>query len=291
MHRLIDDITAFLESYGFNCSRQIRWDYDVICTTAASGVRKTILPIEISSANPEDAAKAGMEIQDCIMFIKSTEGYPLIITEDRWKNRKKMMQSRVLAHLEVFGTVYARNCEIRRIEKEEAQGFLRQHHSYGYAACKYRYGMFLRRNTGNLCSTNGIEPDTLVAVATFSNARRWIKSDQEIRSYEWIRYASLPHLRISGGMGKMLKTFIKEVNPDDIMTYADMEWSEGNVYRDLGFSLEGEKEPVTFCIETDMWTRTPIGKTASIQGESCNKELYFSNFGSKKYRMKLTDYK
>ena len=82
----------------------------------------------------------------------------------------------------------------------------------------------------------------------------------------------------------MLKTFIKDVQPDDIMSYADLEWSAGDVYAQLGFELEGTKTPVMFSIDTDTWKRTPVkpGMTAGT---------YFQNFGSNKYRLKLTDYK
>ena len=120
-------------------------------------------------------------------------------------------------------------------------------------------------------------------MATFSNARKWAKGDQIIRSYEWTRYASLPEVRLSGGMGRMLKTFIKDVQPDDIMSYADLEWSAGDVYTQLGFTLEGQKSPVMFSIDT-AWQRTPI--KAETPGDR-----YFQNFGSNKYRLKLTDYK
>ena len=95
----------------------------------------------------------------------------------------------------------------------------------------------------------------------------------------------------------MLKAFINEVKPDDIMSYADLEWSEGNVYKTLGFELEGKKEPVLFVVDTDSWERFPVktgmkedkhGMTDVIAGLTGN--LYFRNFGSNKYRLKLTDY-
>ena len=120
---------------------------------------------------------------------------------------------------------------------------------------------------------------------------RMTEEDRTIRSYEWIRYASLPVLRISGGMGKILKTFIEEVQPDDIMSYADLEWSEGTVYEQLGFTLEGKKDPVLFGIDSE-WNRSPVktGMTYPdvIAGQTGN--LFYMNFGSNKYRLKLTEY-
>ena len=82
-----------------------------------------------------------------------------------------------------------------------------------------------------------------MAVATFSNARRWLKGGNVVRSHEWIRYASLEGTRVTGGMGKLLQTFIDDVHPDDVMTYADAAWPDGGeVYRLLGFKEEARLE-------------------------------------------------
>lgn len=138
-----------------------------------------------------------------------------------------------------FHLIFARNCEVRRIDKPTASAFLQTHHRYGNARARFCYGLFLKRYTGS--STPLFEAGTLVAVAQFSAARKWIKEGKEVRSYEWVRYSSITGVRIAGGMGKMLKTFINEQKPDDIMTYAISDWSEGDVYRKLGFVEEGIK--------------------------------------------------
>ncbi len=279
MGRLIEDITHFLESRGFECSRQIRFDFDVIRVELPDGKEtRTILPLEVNAASLAEAENFSDAAYESVRFIKIHEGHPLIITEDRWKSQRSMMEARLLAHLEVFNQIFARNCHVRRIEKPEAQSFLSETHSYGYAACKYRYGLFNKSD------------GSLIAVATFSNARKWIKDGKEIRSYEWTRYASLPGLRICGGMGKLLKVFIKEVSPDDIMSYADLEWSEGDVYKTLGFKREDGKEAVSFTVSPTTWERTAIRKNALPEDASSPVTLYFRNFGSAKYRLKLTDY-
>ena len=84
----------------------------------------------------------------------------------------------------------------------------------------------------------------------------------------------------------MLKAFIQDQKPDDIMSYADLEWSEGRVYEQLGFVLEGKKEPVLFEVD-GQWKRTTVGKAAQM---TQNAVLFFQNFGSNKYRLKLTEY-
>jgi hypothetical protein len=267
-----------------------------------------ILPLEIKSETLEEAAAISMKAEEAIRMICSEEEYPIVITEDRWNRQRNMMQERLLAHLEVFSQAYARNCEVRRIDKETARSFLAANHSYGDAACKYRYGLFLKRHTGHIAkemeetSSDRAQDNIgcLIAVATFSNARKWIKEGREIRSYEWVRYASLPGLRVSGGMGKLLGTFIKEVQPDDIMSYADLEWSEGRVYDMLGFVEEEEKkEAVGFEIDPADWSRTALKGPAVKDGTDSQHtfipgsagKLYFVNFGSRKMRRKITEYK
>ncbi len=151
-----------------------------------------------------------------------------------------------MSYPEKFHSIFARNCEIRRIDKAEASAFLDACHLYGDAACRYRYGIFVARYSGKEMK----DPDaphpypvgTLVAVSEFSSARKWNKGGRTIYSYEWVRYASLPEIRVLGGMGKTLDRFIEDVHPDDIMSYAPLGRHDGQVYRQLGFIREGVKD-------------------------------------------------
>jgi len=143
-----------------------------------------------------------------------------------------------------FHSIFARNCEVLRISKPLAEEFLDRNHLYGYAEAKYCYGLFVKRYSGEEMAPDAPHPypvGTLVAVATFSNARHWNKDDRNWRSCQWIRYASLPEIRVIGGMGKLLSHFIDEVKPDDVMSYAPAEHFSGEVYETLGFVREGVK--------------------------------------------------
>lgn len=349
MENFTSEIYGFLESCGL-CIYKVRSGYGFesisVCTSPEGKSHSIILP-GIVADSLEKARSQQAAVSEEITTLRSENGhYPLIVTEDRWRRQNEAMHLRILSHLEIFTQIYARNCEIRRIDKATAQAFLEANHSYGDASCKYRYGLYLKRHTGHnalrLSESNdnpdgqaiaALQPGTLIAVATFSNARKWIKGDKTIRSYEWTRYASLPGVRLSGGMGKVLKTFIKEVQPDDIMTYADLEWSEGKVYEQLGFTLEGTRPSVTFTIDTSEWSSTAMSSEATagvdmpppargrkrlangpadlcsaqpaeagtegqtgVNGSCASDDMptpaskIFQNFGSNKYRLKLTDY-
>lgn len=228
--------------------------------------------------------------------LKAFAGKAIFIVEDRWRSQRTMMEARLLAHQRIFTQVYARNCEIRRIDKPIASAFLKACHSYGDASCRYRYGLFLKRRTGEKSGTHPDErgdegsaghlaPGALVAVSEFSSPRRWEKDGRRVSSYEWVRYASLPGVRVEGGMGKMLKHFITEVKPDDIMSYADMEWSDGSVYSNLGFEREEDKAAVLFRIDIRDWSRTPVRNPEDTVSNPYFR--WYKNFGSAKYRLKL----
>lgn len=203
-------------------------------------------------------------------------------------------------------TVFARNCDVRKIDRKTADAFLDANHIWGSASCRDCYGLFRRRVTGvsekltvNMSEASSSAPDVvplqennctvgeLVAVATFSNARRWEKQGRTVSSYEWVRYASLNDTRVVGGMGKLLKAFIEERHPDDIMTYAistavpgreirEGVESEGNVYRKLGFKEEARR---TFP------SRLPSAATTASASHSAADS---STSTSIKFRLKLT---
>ena len=297
MENFIREIYDFLSDRGLAVRKAgSGCGYESLSVDLPSGKgTRTILLLGTTASTLETAKTQQEAAQAEISRIYSETGsYPLIITEDRWYSQNEAMRQRILSHLEIFTQIYARNCEIRRIAKATAKAFLEAHHSYGDAACKYRYGLYLKRHTGHCHaerSEASLSPGNLVAVATFSNARKWIKGNKTIRSYEWTRYASLPGVRLSGGMGRLLKAFIKDVKPDDIMTYADLEWSEGKVYEQLGFTLEGTRPSVTFTIDTSEWSRTAMSSEATVGVDMPPPaRRFFQNFGSNKYRLKLTDY-
>lgn len=290
MNRLREDISGFLIGKGFCCRNEQVCGYDVIYVSLSGGRERPVLPLEINAGSLEEASRRSAAAGECIRHLKEMTGSrPIIITEDRWHSRRTMMEARLTAHLERFSQIYARNCEVARIDRKTAADFLEACHSYGDAACRYRYGLFVKRRTGEE-SSEGSAPEkgSLVAVATFSNARKWDKGGKIIRSFEWTRYASLPGIRLNGGMGKLLNAFIKDIGPDDIMTYADLEWSEGSVYEQLGFIPESFKEPVVFKVDEN-WRRYALKKDSDNRGEGAGGR-FFCNFGSGKYRMKLTDY-
>ena len=144
----------------------------------------------------------------------------------------------------LYTRIHGRLCCLREIDKATADGFLSESHRLGTARAKYRYGLFYKEN--------------LVAVALFSKLRVWPREEGAYRSAEWVRYASLPQTRVVGGMGKFLQHFIQTVHPDDVMSYADSEWSQGAAYLKLGFEKVAEQPPQAFWWDPVGQKRYPL---------------------------------
>ena len=255
-----------------------------------------IMPLAITARSPEEAHECRILAENAIAEADGNDkGRPIIIAEDRWQSEGDCIRRRLLAHLGIFTHVFARNCEVRKLHKGEAADFMDKWHSYGDAACRYRLGLFLKKPA--LGSNGELQPGEMVAAATFSNGRLMERGGKYYRSYQWIRYASLSDVRVTGGMGKIMKHFLDEAiagDQDDrstdrfggwdIMSYADLEWSDGNVYRSLGFADEGLKSPVMYRVDPITWTRKPVSRLADDETSHCDGCLFYENFGSRKYR-------
>jgi hypothetical protein len=55
------------------------------------------------------------------------------------------------------------------------------------------------------------------------------------KSWELKRFASKLDYSVVGGASRLLKHFITKYNPSKIVSLADLRWSNGNVYRGIGF--------------------------------------------------------
>lgn len=214
---------------------------------------------------------------------ESGEMKTIFLCEDIWRSRNESVRKRIAAHLGKCRRIMARKCEVRRIDGALARPFLEANHTYGYARSRYKYGMF--------------SGDELVAVSLFSAPRPMVRigadgSPTVVQSYEWVRHATIPECRISGGMGKMLQHFVRDVKPEEIMSYADLEWSDGEVYERLGFDRAGEIEPVEFLIDTSTFKR--ISKKKILQDNAyrnfsadSSEYVEMRNLGSIKYLLRL----
>lgn len=175
----------------------------------------------------------------------------ITIFEDEWITKGELVKNRIKVNLGLQKTIFARNCHVKAITQNDAKRFLDANHMLGYARCHYRYGLYTLRDTESL------RRGSLVAVATFSSSRLIKRGEIVVNSYEWVRYAGLSDYRITGGMGKLLKCFVRDQNPQEIMSYSDIGWGKGDAYEKLGFTLIGKTDPILFCLKKESLARIP----------------------------------
>lgn len=115
-------------------------------------------------------------------------------------------------------TVYACKCYIKEIDTDIEKEFLNSYHLQGYASSSIKYGLYSQQD------------DELISIMTFG-ASRFNNQYQ----YELIRYCNKPQIRVIGGAEKLFKRFIKDHNPEQIISYCSMSKFNGGVYSRLGF--------------------------------------------------------
>jgi hypothetical protein len=228
----------------------------------------------------EDLPKKMQTTFELMTIERAAGNQCVVVWEDYWISKPEIVQSRLSAMLGRSYKIPARLTIARRIEKKDAVSFLESNHLKGSVMSKFRYGLFLpsryyRVLAADFEAYRGGD-ELLVAVATFSHPRIFKQEGETVRSYELIRCASLLHTNVMGGLDKLLNVFVKDRQPDDIMTYADLEWSEGASYRKLGFEMKGRTPPIAFNLDVNTMTRT--SKSTDSEGQ-----VTVYNAGSIKY--------
>jgi len=149
--------------------------------------------------------------------------YQLIhIYEDDWLNKKELIQSKILSLLGKSYKIPARKCLIKEISYPKE--FLNDNHLQGTGSpTKYNYGLYYN--------------EELVAVMTFGKPRFNTQYD-----FELIRYCSLSGITVVGGASKLLKYF-RTNNSGSIISYSNRSWSNGKLYKILGFKYSHTSEP------------------------------------------------
>jgi hypothetical protein len=150
----------------------------------------------------------------------------ITIFSNFWHSKKDIVKKLILNKLNLAtDAIYARKCKIITLQSANTKQFLEDNHVQGYTPAQIVYGL-----TYN---------DLLVAVMSFSKSRLAIGN--KTSDTELVRFAS--STRVIGAASKLLAYFKKMHPAESIMSYSNNEWSDGNVYKQLGFALTAEVPP------------------------------------------------
>lgn len=145
----------------------------------------------------------------------------------------------------------ARKCYIREITNKETNAFLNENHIQGFINSKINLGLYINLKDfvkfSNLPEgLNSEDNEILVAVMTFSSPR--FNKNYE---YELIRFCNLKNTNVVGGASKLFKYFARNYNPKSIISYANRRFSDGNLYKKLGFKLKNITKPNYFYFKNN----------------------------------------
>lgn len=174
-----------------------------------------------------------------------SKGYQLIhIFEDEWENKPEIVKSRLLNILgKTTNKIYARKCEIKEVPTKEATDFLDKNHIQGRLGASVKIGLYYE--------------NSLVSLMTFGKFRKNLGREHEEGCYELLRFCNLLDTTVVGGASKLLKYFEKVFTPKKIISYADRRWSQGNLYKALGFDLVSQSKPNYFYFLSQSKGREP----------------------------------
>ena len=144
---------------------------------------------------------------------------------DFYSKRDKFIQI-LKSKLKLNETISARKCEIRDISQLEYSEFLNSYHYQGETISSIRYGLFFQ--------------EALVQVIGFRKDRENFILD---------RLCSKKDITVTGGSSKLLKHFEREYSPKEIKTYADLTYTNGTIYKTLGFTLSSKNAPAYFYVK------------------------------------------
>ena len=144
----------------------------------------------------------------------ASKGIQIIqIFEDEWLHKRHVVESRVRNILGVTTKkIYARNCDVRKISGSEAAKFAEETHIMGRGRSNARFGLFY--------------DNKLVSVMTFTNSNISRKMKEQ---WELNRFSSDIDTTIVGGASKLFSAFVRQINPDVVISYSDNRWSIGNL--------------------------------------------------------------
>ncbi len=161
--------------------------------------------------------------------------------EDQWTFHEKKMKSRLRSLLGISQRIHGRETEVTAIDNQQLIEFLARNHLNVPLKAKYKFGLF--------------GSEGLLAVMSFSKPRPILREGQSYASFELLRFCNRLNLTVVGGFSKLLHHFITKYNPDDIMTYVDADWSEGDYLKALGFTKVDKLPGMEFWLNTETGVR------------------------------------
>lgn len=147
------------------------------------------------------------------------------IWEDDWDCKCDIMKSQIRNWTgNTKNRIFARKCKVVEIK---SSNFLNENHIQGIDKSSLKLGLFF--------------DEELVSTMTFDRFEG--RKKMEDGGWNLSRFCNKLDTNVIGGASKLLKYFINKYNPSRIVSYADRDWSIGDLYYKLGFEKINDSLP------------------------------------------------
>lgn len=153
----------------------------------------------------------------------------LHIFEDEWIEKPEIVKSIIKNKLNIVDVIYyARKCKIKELNSNDVGDFYNNNHLQGCISSKINLGLYYE--------------DSLISCLSFSKSRY-------DKNYDWeiTRFANKLNTSVAGGFARLLKYFRQNYN-GSIITYSDLRYFNGDIYKNNGFKYIGQTSPNYFYV-------------------------------------------
>lgn len=146
----------------------------------------------------------------------------ITIFEDEWIEHKDIVLSKIdnILNVSQSDKVFARKCSVMyNVPVSVQKTFYGDNHIQGYGKGSIVYSLSYNNE--------------IVAMMSF------IKKSNN--TYELNRYAT--KYNVIGGFTKLLTKFVEQIDFSELISFADLRWSEGNLYKNTGWEIDSIIRP------------------------------------------------
>jgi uncharacterized protein CbrC (UPF0167 family) len=140
------------------------------------------------------------------------------IWEDDWNYKQNIIKSMILNKLNKSVKIAARKCSIREVNS--VFKFLKENHIQGYVSSTIKLGLYYN--------------DELISVMTFKKNKN---------EYDLNRYCTKLGITVIGGASKLLNYFMKNYEYEQLTTFSNNSYSNGDLYNKIGFKILNKLRP------------------------------------------------
>ena len=190
-----------------------------------------------SATNNYDKLNKNRHLEKTISM--EEQGYQLFhIREDHLlcQKKKEIWKSVLLNKCGFSHKVHARKLQAINLNDHQdfVKQFLEDNHLQGTCVSGIKLGLQ--------------DPKTgiVYSVMTFGKSR----FNKNIE-YELLRFCNLRYHNVRGAASKLMAHFERVYKPDSIVSYANRDWSQGNLYKAIGFEYSHTTEPNYFYVDSN----------------------------------------